>query len=179
MIDQVEVYCRRTEFKEHQKQILSRNLCGLFLPVSFINMGLSVIAVYRAEGFCPLDHYPVSDAGRALDIVICLIRKMIRAEEQYLFVGDYRISPDLIYVEGPYTDMPVLDTAMIWKQGDGPEETARGFQEVLYSMRERCADGGEYLERAARIASCRHLGLRAMKNRFCRLREEILDDLYV
>ena len=177
MIGHVEVCCGRAEFREHQKQILSRNLSGLFLPVSFINKGQNVIAVYRAEGFCPLDHYPVTDAGRALDIVICLINKMIRAEDHYLFVGDYRISPDLIFVEGPFMDMPVLDVAMIWKQGDGSAELSRGLQEVLYLLRQQCASGGEYREIAARTASCRFLGLRAIKKRFCRLRDEIYENL--
>ena len=177
MIGHVEVYCGKTEFKEHQKQILSRNLSGLFLPVSFINKGQNVIAVYRAEGFCPLDRYPVTDAGRALDIVICLINKMIRAEEHYLFVGDYRISPDLIFVEGPFLDMPVLDVAMIWKQGDGRTEMERGLQDVICFLRQQCAEGGEYLDLAARTASYRFLGLRTLKNRFCRLRNEIFDNL--
>ncbi len=85
------------KFKDYQREILSRSLCGFFLPVTFLTSvreGKPVVRACSADrtGYTPLEARE-RIGGKLCHLLLTGILTGIReAANCYLFPGDYRLT---------------------------------------------------------------------------------------
>ena len=184
----IEVRYAAGSIKTYQKEILSQELTGLFLPVSWIEHAGGSTGMYDAEGYMP-----VKDLFRAGSVrktgsdiayavtgyALSLIGAAMEAENRYIFPEDYEVSPELIFAsilpENPQR------ARLIWKSAersanlkDPAKRFCEGIRPVLGLPAARNADDPDgYIARATAILSEDHPGLAALYSRLDGFRKNL------
>lgn len=184
MEERLEIQYIKEDIKNYHMQILETGFTGLFLPVRF--MGIRgedgeerVCGLFRTEGYVSLRDFRPLDVCEALDVVISLLDRMLRAEDVFLFIGDYLIHPDLVFVRRRAGRTP--EAALAWT-GAGLDRKSyicamNQFHDGICSIIDMLAgnlqgDGEGYLRHAWEIAAGEGLHAGALKRRIFRVREE-------
>lgn len=154
----------------YQRDILCRELCELFLPVNFVEDKSSLFGLYNTEGYFPLMDIEKLTVCRALDIIISLLDKIIAAERRYMFVGDYDLKLDNIYLNQSCSDVRVVFEK-------GRENNEYLIKENLIQVCWLCnskieAESQGYMEKVIGYIERVHSSLGIIRHRITELRRE-------
>lgn len=161
---------RKGMFRSYQKEILSRELCDIFMPVNFIERDTEETAIYRVAGYVPLAAAGPLSEEQALTLASSLIEGMIRAEQHCIFIGEYRICEEVL---GVCPDS--MNAALLYQpwRYDNREELLRELQRIMEGMERRAAGrGNSCLHRAVEIVSAGRSGLDIIGHRIEMLRQK-------
>lgn len=78
-------------FYEYQKDILRLGLCEVFVPMGFISKSGKEVAIYNINKYLPITAIKNITAKSALYIMLTLIGGIIKAENHYLYFGEYQL----------------------------------------------------------------------------------------
>ena len=179
----LEIQYSDRDLMDYQKQILETGYTGLFLPVNFMHAAgkdgvVRLSGMFHTDGYVSLKNYFAPDVCEALDVVLSLLDKMIRAEDVFLFIGEYLIHPDLVFVKNGLKEP---EAALAWT---GTDNSSRGYIcsmnqfhdgicSVIDVLTENLKGDGEgYLRHAWEITAGEGLHAGALKRRLYRLRTE-------
>lgn len=161
---------RKGMFRSYQKEILSRELCDVFMPVNFIERDTEETAVYRVAGYVPLAAAGSLSEEQALTLVSSLIEGMIRAEQHCIFIGEYRICEEVLGVQPESMNAALLYQP--WRY-DNREELLRELQRIMEGMERRTAGrDSPHLRRAVEIVAAGRSGLDIIGHRIEMLRQK-------
>ena len=164
---------RKGTFKNYQKEILSRELCEVFLPVNFIERDSDETAIYRVTGYIPLAAADRLSEEQALTLVSSLIDGMIRAEQHCIFIGEYRVCEEVIAVRPDSLNAALL--CQPWRYGTR-EELLREFQKIMERLENRIGESEcPYFHRAAAIVAGGRAGLDIIGHRIEMLRQKSVE----
>lgn len=161
---------RKGMFWSYQKEILSRELCDVFMPVNFIERDTEETAVYRVAGYVPLAAAGSLSEEQALTLVSSLIEGMIRAEQHCIFIGEYRICEEVLGVQPESMNAALLYQP--WRY-DNREELLRELQRIMEGMERRTAGrDSPHLRKAVEIVAAGRSGLDIIGHRIEMLRQK-------
>ncbi len=188
MEERLEIEYGQSDLMEYQRQILETGYTGLFLPVSFLSVmeqdgSMRLSGMFQTEGYVSLRDFHARDVCEALDVVLSLLEKMVRAEDVFLFIGDYLIHPDLVFVKRPKQGGE-LEAALAWTGTDREyasyictmNQFHDGICSVIDVLEENLqGDGAGYLRHAWNISAGEGLHAGALRRRIYRVRSEAFD----
>lgn len=173
-----EVIYEEEEIFGYQREILSRRLTKLFLPVSFARSETCLRGVYHTGDYLPVQECGPVDVCEALDAAQSLLGRMIDAEGRYLFIGEYRIDPEVIYMRRIPDSRSGAEAALIWKRAEEirPSKVVigEGLRSLLQVMEDQCGDasGISYLRKAEELVDRGRSGPNILLTRLRGLRDE-------
>ncbi|MGN1382186.1 MAG: hypothetical protein ACI4W2_05140 [Eubacterium sp.] len=188
MEERLEIEYGQSDLMDYQRQILETGYTGLFLPVSFLSVmeedgSVRLSGMFQTEGYVSLRDFRAKDVCEALDVVLSLLEKMVKAEDVFLFIGDYLIHPDLVFVKRPEGGGEI-EAALAWT-GTEREHSSYicsmnqfhdGICSIIDVLEENLqGDGAGYLRHAWNIAAGEGLHAGALRRRIYRVRSEAFE----
>lgn len=179
----LEIKYEAGEMFAYQKGILEKHACSLFLPANFIAVENAegermYSGLFDTTGCVSLRHYRPTDVCEALDIVLSLLDRMIAAEDLLIFIGDYMLQPELMFIS---KGMDGAESSLAWT---GIPSTMRNYyfaMDVLHDgicsildmlSKNLGGDGVGYLKHAWEITAGAGFQAGALKRRLFRIRTE-------
>lgn len=179
----LEIQYSDRDLMHYQRQILETGYTGLFLPVNFMSAAgedgvVRLSGIFHTDGYISLRSFSARDVCEALDVVLSLLDRMIRAEDVFIFIGDYLIHPDLVFVR---TESREPEAALAWTGTDRNQKSyicsMNQFHDGICSVIDVLTDnlqgdGVGYLRQAWEITAGEGLHAGALKRRIYRVRTE-------
>ncbi|WP_027868711.1 hypothetical protein [Eubacterium sp. AB3007] len=97
-MDQLEVKYGKGQVAEYQKDILSMQVCPLFLQQIFVTGEEQDSAMVKMEEYMPMLSLEHLREEEGISIMISLLTGMIEAERRYMFIGEYRVDVGVLCV---------------------------------------------------------------------------------
>lgn len=97
-MEQIEMKIGKGQIPDYQKDILSMQLCPLFLQQIFVNGEEQDSAMVKMEEYLPLLSLEHLREEEGIGIMISLLTGMIEAERRYMFIGEYRVDVGVLCV---------------------------------------------------------------------------------
>ena len=169
MSDHLRLNFKPSEIHAYQKDILTLGLCSLFLPVGIVEEHERVILLYDTDGLCFPDQIPGLRAYRALSIMRSLLDGVMEAERRYFPAGSYRISPELLMVNGKDDSAHLIFIPARYPDRDAFMDD---LKKVIVSMKPYLpGDEQGYMDEASSYFSIRS-GLTILRHRLSMLENE-------
>jgi hypothetical protein len=97
-MDQLEIRYGKGQVLDYQKDILSMQICPLFLQQIFVSGTEQDTALVKMEDYVPLIAVDYMREVDVLDTMISLFTGMIEAERRCMFIGEYRVDSGVFCV---------------------------------------------------------------------------------
>lgn len=155
--------------EKYVEEILSMEICKLFLPVSFIKDGDMVTAQFKTDGFTRLSAINSLAVTDIFSIIVSVFYGLKDGENHYIFPDEYEINCDTVFINKDFSDIK-----MIFNPPKAEKTGQEKVVEFIEELKKKCSNEGiPYLNNAAGYIKTGSSGYRAIIHHLESLRREV------